>query len=1155
MKYRLLNILFLTLFLSTASFGADAKVIQVDRPELRSDIPDFVGYVPDEIVVKFKPAAVAKVEKRQLASGILGIASVDQINQKYSATAVSEMFPNAKPVAVNVRVIDLSGYYKIRFSQNYDDIEKVVAEYQTLPEVEKAEAIGIHTVHATPNDGNYASQWHLNQSNDHDVDAPEAWDVEDGSSQIIVGVLDTGVRYFHKDLGGSAASYTTPEAADGNMWINDDEKNGVAGVDDDGNGYVDDWIGWDFVDDAGDTRTPVWTGEDGDVPDNDPRDFNGHGTHCAGNVAAINNNGYATAAVSGGWGGNGNGVKVMALRMGYSAKYLRRYEVGLVRMDYAAQAFYYAADNGAHIVSCSWGSSNSGGIEDAIDYFVAQGGLVFNSAGNDGTTTASYVAGRSDVVAVASSDQNDCKSDFSNYGTWVDISSPGTAIMSLYHSHDDAANDYVATLDGTSMACPIAASVAALIWSQNRSWSANDVLQRLYDTADDIYAESCNSSYSGQLGAGRVNAFAAVNGGGTPGDPPVAEFSGTPTSGTAPLTVNFTDQSTNTPTSWSWNFGDGGTSTAQNPSHQYTAAGVYTVTLTATNAYGSDGETKTNYITVGQPPVAAFTGTPTSGTAPLTVNFTDQSTNTPTSWSWNFGDGGTSTVQNPSHQYTAAGVYTVTLTATNAYGSDGETKTNYITVTAPGQAPVAAFTGTPTSGTAPLTVNFTDQSTNTPTSWSWNFGDGGTSTVQNPSHQYTAAGVYTVTLTATNAYGSDGETKTNYITVTAPGQPPVAAFVGTPTSGTAPLTVNFTDQSTNTPTSWSWNFGDGGTSTSQNPSHQYTAAGVYTVTLTATNAYGSDGETKTNYITVTAPGQPPVAAFVGTPTSGTTPLTVNFTDQSTNTPTSWSWNFGDGGTSTSQNPSHQYTAAGVYTVTLTATNAFGSDGETKTNYITANAPAQNLMHVNAIQVTKEKWFALYRGKARVRVVDAAGNPVASASVTGNWSGGATTSATFTTGTDGWGTTYAAWRWGDASYTFCVSNITKTGWTYDASANEVSCGSTNNMIEAAATTSKIRLDEMDEELKSKLAFSYPNPFNATTVISFYVPEDKQVTVEIFNVLGEKITTLVNQHLETGVHSINWHSTNDAGTLVGSGTYFFKVNIGNDYTMMRKMILLK
>jgi PKD repeat protein len=192
---------------------------------------------------------------------------------------------------------------------------------------------------------------------------------------------------------------------------------------------------------------------------------------------------------------------------------------------------------------------------------------------------------------------------------------------------------------------------------------------------------------------------------------------------------------------------------------------------------------------------------------------------------------------------------------------DGDGYTNveeYLNGTDPGQGqpqpPVAQFSGNPTSGAAPLTVNFTDLSTGSPTSWSWNFGDSGTSTAQNPSHQYTTANQFTVSLQACNAQGCDTETKNNYITVTSGGNPPVAQFSGNPTSGPAPLTVNFTDQSTNSPTSWSWNFGDTGTSTAQNPSHQYTTANTYTVSLTATNAYGSDDEVKANYITVTSGG-------------------------------------------------------------------------------------------------------------------------------------------------------------------------------------------------------------------------------------------------------------------------------------------------------------
>ena len=253
-----------------------------------------------------------------------------------------------------------------------------------------------------------------------------------------------------------------------------------------------------------------------------------------------------------------------------------------------------------------------------------------------------------------------------------------------------------------------------------------------------------------------------------------------------------------------------------------------------------------------QPPVANFSGNPTNGNVPLTVYFTDLSSGSPTSWDWSFGDSGSSQAQHPSHEYTTANTYTVGLTAYNAEGQDTETKVDYITVTA-GQPPVAEFVGNPTSGNAPLTVNFTDQSTNSPTSWDWTFGDSGTSQAQDPSHDYTSAGDYTVGLTAYNAYGQDTETKVDYISVTS-GQPPVAEFVGNPTSGNVPLTVNFTDQSTNSPTSWDWSFGDSGTSQAQDPSHDYTSAGDYTVGLTAYNAYGQDTETKVDYISVTTGG-------------------------------------------------------------------------------------------------------------------------------------------------------------------------------------------------------------------------------------------------------------------------------------------------------------
>ena len=190
-------------------------------------------------------------------------------------------------------------------------------------------------------------------------------------------------------------------------------------------------------------------------------------------------------------------------------------------------------------------------------------------------------------------------------------------------------------------------------------------------------------------------------------------------------------------------------------------------------------------------PVASFTAAPTSGTAPLAVGFTDTSTGSPTSWSWDFGDTGTSTAQNPTHTYATAGTYTTRLTATNSGGSTTATATITVNPATPA-APAASFTASPTSGTAPLAVAFTDTSTGSPTSWSWDFGDTGSSTAQNPTHTYATAGTYTARLTATNSGGSTTATAT----ITVNPAPPAngITFVGSTTtfSGTALNTVSLT---------------------------------------------------------------------------------------------------------------------------------------------------------------------------------------------------------------------------------------------------------------------------------------------------------------------------------------------------------------------------
>ncbi len=266
----------------------------------------------------------------------------------------------------------------------------------------------------------------------------------------------------------------------------------------------------------------------------------------------------------------------------------------------------------------------------------------------------------------------------------------------------------------------------------------------------------------------------------TGGAAPVANFSGNPTSGTAP--VDASPSPTLRRTRPPRGRGRSATATPRRcriPSHSYTSnellhGGADRDQLVRQQHQYQEQLHHRRHCASGQLLRHADLGQRAAG-GELHGLFDEQ----PTAWSWTFGDSNTSTAQNPSHTYSSAGTYTVALTATNAYGNNTNTKNNYITVNSGGSAPVANFSGTPTSGNAPLTVSFTDSSTNTPTSWSWTFGDSNTSTVQNPSHTYSSTGTYTVALTATNAYGNNTNTKNNYITVSSGGV--VTMSIPTPT--------------------------------------------------------------------------------------------------------------------------------------------------------------------------------------------------------------------------------------------------------------------------------------------------------------------------------------------------------------------------------------
>lgn len=421
---------------------------------------------------------------------------------------------------------------------------------------------------------------------------------------------------------------------------------------------------------------------------------------------------------------------------------------------------------------------------------------------------------------------------------------------------------------------------------------------------------------------------------------PISNFNATPVAGCSPLIVSFQDLSTGNPTSWLWNFGNGNTSTLQNPSATYFTPGTYTIMLTATNAAGSNTFTRTQYITVYEPPVVNFSGDISSGCFPLRVQFTDLSTagqgNTNVSWEWSFGNGQTSTLQNPLVTYNTAGIFTVTLKVTNDKGcSRTISRSNYITVTTGVRS---AFTNTrATVCSAPATINFTNTSTGPPTlSYLWDFGDGNTSTLQNPSHIYTNNGSYIATLVTFSTAGCQDTLRSNPIVIGG-----ITTDFNYPASICVNETATFTNASTPVPVRGSWKFGDGATAPTINSAHVYTNPGTYNVTLY--NTYSNCVDSITHQIAI---NPRPVADFSAPVTAKCEPpLTVNFQNLSTGS-VNWEWDFGDGNTSTAQNPVHTYTSYGNFTVTLIATNGFGcTDTIIKPDFITVQRAAISINYL------------------------------------------------------------------------------------------------------------------------------------------------------------------------------------------------------------------
>ncbi|MGD9546732.1 MAG: S8 family serine peptidase [Candidatus Krumholzibacteriia bacterium] len=638
-------------------------------------------YAPGRVLVKFHADAIAEsrlgipLEKGAvLSGGVTGLAGFDALAARAGVTRIERPFITPRNLD-KAAELGTDRWFMLQVADG--DMVELAGILAGDPAVEIAQPDWRAFPASVPNDPLYPDHWGHNNTAQmisydwstyshtgptvgtvgFDANAEAAWSTTYGDPGVIVAIIDSGVDIYHEDLNCMA--------------------------------------GYDFGD--GDTN-PM---DDSRAP--------GHGTCCAGVTAAVAGNGTGIVGIAG-------GSTIMPVKVAD-----RR---GSMYFSAITNGIYYAADNGADVISMSLGAAitTDAATDAALQYAYNAGCTILAATGNENNSVISYPAINAYVIGVGAAspcgdrkrssslstelnpgviaDPNGYTCDGerwwgSNYGSTtkdhagaVDVIAPTivpTTDISGSAGYD--AGNYDMFFNGTSCATPYAAGVCALIKSAFPSYTPAQVRDKLTGTAIDIVNVESGGGWDRYSGYGMVDAAAAV-GGGTVLNPPVAGFTGTPTSGDYPLAVQFTDQSTNSPTSWSWAFGDGGTSTAQNPSHTYNAAGSYTVSLTVANADGGDTETKTGYITVTEPsvptpPVAAFTGTPTSGDYPLAVQFTDQSTNTPTSWSWTFGDGGTSTAQNPSHTYTAAGAYTVSLTVANAYGGDTETKTGFITVTEP----------------------------------------------------------------------------------------------------------------------------------------------------------------------------------------------------------------------------------------------------------------------------------------------------------------------------------------------------------------------------------------------------------------------------------------------------------------------------------------
>ena len=361
----------------------------------------------------------------------------------------------------------LSRIFIIKYDKKINPV-LLSRKVSSIPGVEYSEPMPEHKLLETPNDPKKSGQWYLDS-----VNAFSAWDLIDTNKAIIVGVVDTGIDYEHEDL--KEAIFINPGEHGLDSLGRDKRTNEV---DDDHNGFVDDWHGWDFM-------SSSQSGQD-----NDPMPGHIHGTHVGGTIGAIVNNSTGIAGV-------GRKIKLIPVKCAGDNPFG-------TSVDNGYTGILYAASLGAKVINCSWGSNTrSESEQELINKVVELGAVVVAAAGNDGLYESFYPAAYNGVMSVSAINVNNQKASFSNYNETIDVAAPGVDILATVPN-----NDYQ-MMDGTSMASPVAAGVMALVRNKFPEYNPLQAIEHLKATCDDITL--MNLGYLDQLGKGRVNAFKAVS--------------------------------------------------------------------------------------------------------------------------------------------------------------------------------------------------------------------------------------------------------------------------------------------------------------------------------------------------------------------------------------------------------------------------------------------------------------------------------------------------------------------------------------------------------------------------------------------------------------------------------------------------------------------